>query len=203
MSTRGLYGIRKGNVDKCTYNHYDSYPSGLGRDILQFCATHSEQQISDLYNLIELFNTNVPPTAEQKNMCKLNGYVNLNVGSQSDSDWYCLLRELQGYIDAWDKALKQNAKLPMEDSIDFIKDSLFCEYAYIINLDTHVLELWKGFQEKPNPSNRYGFDISSQGDNYTYYPCNLIWEIKLSDINLQNIDNIIKEMRDMCNVDEN
>ena len=180
MSTRGLYGIRKGEVDKCTYNHCDSYPDGLGRDILQFCATHSEQQISDLYNLIELFNTNVPPTEEQKAMCKINGYVNLNVSSQSDSDWYCLLRDCK-----------------------FIKDSLFCEYAYIINLDTHVLEFWRGFQTKPNHNNRYGFNISSQGVGYTYYPCNLIWEIKLLDINLQNINTIVDEMEDMCNEDEN
>ena len=203
MSTRGLYGIRKGEVDKCTYNHCDSYPDGLGRDILQFCATHSEQQISDLYNLIELFNTNVPPTEEQKAMCKINGYVNLNVSSQFDSDWYCLLRELQGNIDAWDEALKQKSKLPMEDDCKFIKDSLFCEYAYIINLDTHVLEFWRGFQTKPNFNNRYGFNISSQGVGYTYYPCNLIWEIKLLDINLQNINTIVDEMEDMCNEDEN
>lgn len=203
MSTRGLYGIRKGDVDKCTYNHYDSYPSGLGRKILQFCATHSEQQISDLYNLIVLFNPKVPPTEEQKAMCKHNGYVNLNVGKRSDDDWYCLLRELQGHIDAWEEALKQNAKLPMEDNHNFIKDSLFCEYAYIINLDNHVLEYWVGWQNKPNPDNRYGCEISSSGTSYSYYPCNLYWEIKLSDINEQNINTIVEEMEDMCNEDEN
>lgn len=198
MGTRGLYGIRKGNVDKCTYNHWDSYPDGLGRDILQFCATHSEQQISDLYNLIELFNTNVPLTEEQKAMCKINGYVNLNVSSQSDSDWYCLLRELQGNIDAWDKTLKQNAKLPMSDDIDFIKDSLFCEYGYIINLDTHCLEYWIGFQHQPDPSNRYG-----QDNRDDYYPCKLVAEFKLSDIGEHNINKFIEMMENMCNEDEN
>ena len=36
MSTRGVYGFRKNNTDKITYNHYDSYPSGLGNVILKF-----------------------------------------------------------------------------------------------------------------------------------------------------------------------
>ncbi len=31
MSTRGLYGFRKNEQDKTTYNHSDSYPDWLGR----------------------------------------------------------------------------------------------------------------------------------------------------------------------------
>ena len=65
----------------------------------------------------------------------------------------------------------------MEDNSDFIKDSLFCEYAYIINLDTHDLEYWRGFQEEPDPFNRYGCDVR---DNY--YPCKLLLKIPLNKI---------------------
>ena len=36
MGTRGLYGFRKNGVDKVTYNHWDSYPDGLGKQILRF-----------------------------------------------------------------------------------------------------------------------------------------------------------------------
>ena len=37
MSTRGAYGFYKNGVDKITYNHYDSYFSGLGEEIVNFC----------------------------------------------------------------------------------------------------------------------------------------------------------------------
>ena len=40
MGTRGLYGFRKNGVDKVTYNHYDSYPEYLGRNILEFIRNH-------------------------------------------------------------------------------------------------------------------------------------------------------------------
>ena len=39
MGTRGLMGVRVDGVDKLTYNHWDSYPSGLGQDILEYLQT--------------------------------------------------------------------------------------------------------------------------------------------------------------------
>ena len=34
MSTRGYYGIKKKGELKGSYNHWDSYPSGLGKDLV-------------------------------------------------------------------------------------------------------------------------------------------------------------------------
>ena len=36
----------------------------------------------------------------------------------------------------------------MINSNDFIKNSLFCEYGYIINLDNKSLEFWIGISKK-------------------------------------------------------
>lgn len=38
MSTRGIYGWRKNNENKITYNHSDSYPTWLGEKIVEFCS---------------------------------------------------------------------------------------------------------------------------------------------------------------------
>ena len=59
-------------------------------------------------------------------------------------DWYCLLRHAQGDLNVYKNGLRY-----MIDNHDFIKDSLFCEYAYIINLDTKRLEFYVGFQKTP------------------------------------------------------
>lgn len=45
MSTRGLYGFRKDGIDKCTYNHSDSYPEQLGRRILTFCKNNTAENL--------------------------------------------------------------------------------------------------------------------------------------------------------------
>ncbi len=33
----------------------------------------------------------------------------------------------------------------MIDSLEFAKDSLFCEWGYLVNLDENVLEVYRGF----------------------------------------------------------
>ena len=42
-----------------------------------------------------------------------------------------------------------------QDASDFLRDSLFCEYAYIINLDDNVLEFYEGFNGDNNAKGRY------------------------------------------------
>ena len=171
MGTRGLYGFRKNNKDKTTYNHYDSYPEGLGADVISFIQKHSIKDMNDLYDRIIMVNEHSAPTEEQKANCMKNSAIDLSVSSQSTNDWYCLLRNLQGNLDALCKC-----DVPyMIDNEDFIKDSLFCEYAYIINLDDNVLEFYKGFQKRPQLGNRYGTN-ADRG----YYPCKLVAEIPIA-----------------------
>ncbi|MDU7686060.1 MAG: hypothetical protein E7K14_01905 [Bacillota bacterium] len=165
MGTRGLYGIRKDGVDKVTYNHFDSYPEYLGMNMIKFCMNHNKDALTGLFNKIELVGDE-NPTEEQKVNCKRNGWFDDTVSLQTDDDWYCLLRDTQGNLEC----LMQADKAYMLDNSDFIKDSLSCEYAYIINLDRSVLEVWIGCQKEPDPKNRYG----TQQDDYGYYPCKLI-----------------------------
>lgn len=189
MGTRGLYGIRKHGVDKLTYNHWDSYPDYLGHKILEFCSKHTIEDLNRLYDRILLVNTNIPPTKEQIEVFKNCGYLNLGVGEQSDDDWYCLLHRLQGNINAWNKALEKDKGIPMSDDSSFIKDSLFCEYVYIINLDDNVLEYYEGFQKQPQRGNRYGIESDEDG----YFPCKLIMNIPLD--NIQNkVDYWVEKM---------
>ena len=69
----------------------------------------------------------------------------------------------------------------MLDSADFLKDSLFCEWAYIINLSTKRLEVYRGFQvRKPSP-NRYDLQVAD-GENPAYWNCSLESDIPLDDI---------------------
>jgi hypothetical protein len=83
-------------------------------------------------------------------------------------DWYSFLREFQGNLDAY----KGDLKYMMDDS-DFILESLFCEWAYIINLDTNELEVYKGFQKEPH-ENRYSDHVYESHSGDKYYPCKLV-----------------------------
>lgn len=168
MGTRGAFGIFKGGQTKATYNHYDSYPSGLGVELLESLSKHNIEALNKTFDNIVLVNGDVEPTDEQIAEClKI-------IDTNGDKDWYWLLRDTQGDLDAYVvKGLKY-----MIDGQNFLKDSLFCEWAYIINLDENVLEIYKGFQHEPD-FNRY-YDDALKDEEYKN--CKLISKINLEDI---------------------
>lgn len=165
MGTRGLYGFRKNGVDKTTYNHFDSYPDWLGNEVVKFCKETSIEEMNEIFDRIVLVKEMDKPTVEQISECI--EYYNESVSTKSVEDWYCLLRKAQGDLNVYRRGLKY-----MIDNHSFIEDSLFCEYAYIINLDTNCLEFWVGFQKEPCEDNRYGTETHDNMDKY--YPCKMV-----------------------------
>lgn len=146
MSTRGAFGVRIDGQDKVTYNHSDSYPSGLGEDILGVTEALlvDRPKFERMARALRPVDKSKLPSPEDINY--LRPWTNLQVSEQSTQDWYCLLRNTQGDLEA---VLEAGL---YEDGIKFMGDSLFCEYAYIINLDEDVLEAYKGFQKEPSAS---------------------------------------------------
>lgn len=142
MSTRGSWGFRINEEDYLAYNHYDSYPTGLGNKIIGFCNSHTLIELEQIFNRIEWAS-----------------YFDNSFIDFVDIDWS------SKYI-----------TVTKDSNNDFIKDSLFCEYAYIINLDTKKLEYYKGYQDQPDKENRFG--IEKQKD-YDFYPCKKIKEFTL------------------------
>ena len=184
MGTRGLYGFRYRGIDKTTYNHYDSYPDCLGSDMLEYCSKHDVERMKKIYDNIYLVNESDKPSQKDIKLCLTAGWYDGNVSRKTTEEWYCLLRNTQGDLSVYDSYM--DGKLPMIDNHEFIQDSLFCEYAYIINLDEEVLEFWVGFQKKPQEGNRYG-EVPDDG----YYPCALKASVPLDQITSESVESFI------------
>lgn len=146
MSTRGVIGFRLRETDYLTYNHSDSYPGYLGQVAVEFINWGIKEQGYDNWlgtlkqrvgNMLRV-DKDVQPTEEQKKL--LAQYTNTGVGGQSTEDWYCLLRNTQGNPE---HILTARFFEPYDS---YMLDSLFCEWAYVLNLDTEELEVYKGFQ---------------------------------------------------------
>lgn len=148
MGTRGAYGYLVDGQEKVAYNHFDSYPSGLGTEVLNYIRNHTVEEMREVAKRITFITDEVPPTKEQ--IKRFKKFADLEVSSKDLSEWYCLLRESQGNLESFHEGLDV-----MKDSKDFLADSLFCEYAYIINLDTNELEVYKGFNQNKNAQGRY------------------------------------------------
>lgn len=192
MSTKGLYGVRKNGVDKLTYNNADSYPSWLGDQIIMFIKENSNEKLNKFFDLVKVVDENIPPRIEDIDVCVRNGYTDLDVSARSVGDWYCLTRELQGNFKVYSSLINLEQTIYMIDNHEFIYDSLFCEYAYIINLDDNTLEYYVGFQQKPDKENRYG--IKSRNN---YYPCKMLKAYPLDEIRTRTSIDVTREMEEL------
>lgn len=146
MSTRGAIGIRMNGIDKVGYNHFDSYPTGLGSEVLNWLSKMNLEKLKTIFDKIKF-----------------------------TDDW-----EKQ----TWDWN-KHCLNLIFEDKHRFLYDSLFCEFAYIVNLDTNMLEFYIGFNKDLNASGRYVNVKEPEriiGTNDVYYGVKLEQEIPLQDI---------------------
>jgi len=191
MGTRGCFGFRIEGQDKLTYNHFDSYPDWLGRNMIEFIRSTTDEEMKQIAQDIILIDERSTPTTEQITECEK--WTDLKVSRQSTQDWYCLLREAQGHPDAWKQGLHY-----MIDSQEFMGDSLFCEWAFVICLDEEVLEVYKGYNTNPNAPGRYtGKGHYKAYDGTIYYGVALIKTIALSLIRVMSevdIQNLIDEL---------
>lgn len=187
MGTRGAYGFRYHRYDKITYNHWDSYPEWLGENVVKFVRETPLKEMRRIFNRIALVNEDDMPTPEQIKECE--PYTDLSVSRRSTGDWYCLLRGAQGDLFAYKNGLRY-----MIDNADFLRDSLFCEWAYVINLDEGVLEVYRGFQKTPD-NNRYALDKPADDG---YWHCKLAITFPLDNIP----EDWVKQVYRACGMEE-
>ena len=62
----------------------------------------------------------------------------------------------------------------------FAADSIFCEYAYVVNMDSGMLEFYVGFNKNPRAPGR--FAALSKRDEAEYFGIELALEIPLADL---------------------
>jgi hypothetical protein len=79
------------------------------------------------------------------------------------------------------------------DDTSFAGDSLFCEYAYVLDLDNKVLEIYKGFN-KTVPKGRFA-KILNPDRSGGYGPVTLLKKIKFADCGVKALKQLAKEQQ--------
>jgi hypothetical protein len=187
MGTRGAYGFRIG-TDKVTYSHFDSYPDFLARNLMRYIADTPLEMMKEVASAIILVGLDSKPTPEL--IKRYSKFGDVNVSKHTFEDWYCLLRKIQGDLFPYNNDLRH-----MIDFHDFLHDSLFCEWAYIINLDMELFEAYRGLNKDKGARGRYAhYKIV---DNQGYRGVALIDEIPLAEIKAESIDDLVKRIEDL------
>jgi hypothetical protein len=148
MGTRGAYGYRVDGVDKVTYKQFDCYPDALGATMAEYVGAHSDAELAEAARRIVLVTGKEPVSADLVERYRKHADEGVSTGRLDE--WYVLLREAQGEPERFHEGLDH-----MIDGHDFLADSLFCEWAYIVNIDDGLLEVYKGFNKDPRAKGRY------------------------------------------------
>lgn len=189
MSTRGAWGFRINNCDKVTYNHSDSYLSYLGKIILEFVKVTPTDELNAIADHITLVNEGTPPTLIQIHNCK--EFASTKVSGGKLTEWYCLLHRAQQNPTAYAEGLPY-----MVDGQDFLLDSVFCEWVYIINCDTQKLEIYCGFNRDKNAPGRYAskHEKWEKGQEH-FYGVKLVRELSFDEVrNISNVEEYCANM---------
>ena len=156
IGTRGVVGFVSDNKVWATYNHYDSYPTGLGADVATFLRESNldtawsevTRSIKEAVAALTIVDSGERPTAAQIDDLRKRGMRPGNVST--GADWYAWLRDCQGDLSAYLRA----GYWP--DGLSFAQDSLFCEWGYLVNLDNQTVEVFRGFNKEGRTEGRFG-----------------------------------------------
>ena len=161
MGTRGAFGVIIGEQEKIGYNQYDSYPDGYGLQNLEWLRVADLGSMSKLATVALVVDNDVrrPTDAE---VADLREFSNTSVSEGSLHDWYCLLHTTHGDIGAMLDCGY------IEDAHKFPLDSLFCEWAYIVDFDSSMFEVYVGFQKELPTKGRWAGRPTVDEDRTTY-----------------------------------
>ena len=169
MGTRGILMVKSnGEYKVAQHSQFDSYPSGQGFGTVMF--------INQPYFDIGLFKTKVD---------NLTQWIEEEIGEDIDGDMYPELLRNTG-SDIFNFIYKDKVKKVISH-INFVKDSLFCEWGWCINLDTNCLDCFKGFQEEPLSEDQpFHYIQASMGEKDGYYPIKLICSVPFNELSKFN-----------------
>lgn len=175
MGTRHLIAVQlDGEYKIAQYGQWDGYPEGQGVGVLSFLTgegnisklkenlskvrfidSEKDREFLDAYdkNVGEFYGDTDNRTPEQKHW--FESYITRNLGSD-------ILKNI---------AESNDSEILLKNRLSFAGDSLFCEWAYVIDYDKNTFEVYKGFnQDRLDESERfYGYvntDEYSSGVGY-------------------------------------
>lgn len=152
MGTRNLtMVINEGKTKVAQYGQWDGYPEGQGKTVLKFLKKCDLNKFRERINNVSFLTQKEIDHLWNECRIKENNQWNDSKTNQLFKSKYPELcrdtaaKVLQLIYDG--KAVK------LRDRSDFVKDSLWCEWVYVIDLDKGKLEIYTCYFRKPLTKN--------------------------------------------------
>ncbi len=181
MGTRhSIIAIVDGETKLAQYGQWDGYLGGVGSEVLDFLKeapldkfkeqVRTLQEMTDERRKQVLVELGADPNKDKVPSEIAQEYFRKYPQMSRDMSAKILPLILDGSVK--DVALDKT----------FPADSLFCEYAYVIDFDKNTFEAYKGFNKEPlDPSERFA-SLPREKETSEYYQCKLLKSFSLFDL---------------------
>lgn len=183
MGTRSLIVVKAGGEYKVAqYCQWDGYPEGKGLEILEFLRDKLDEQVF----MDELKKLQWVDDAKLRKLKERFGQTSDGFMEFKDYDHFGhIFPEFHRDTGADILPLIQDGNVlsgMLENSLEFAADSLFCEWAYVIDFDERSYEVYQGFNKTPlDPDDRF-YWLDKPG--VEYHPVRLVADFFLGTIRL-------------------
>lgn len=186
MGTRNLTCVYlDGEYKVSQYGQWDGYPEGQGVTCLNFLRdTLNEEKFKEKLRKMKFASKDYINGIYAAFGAK-DGFINI------DGSHEVKKRFPQFHRDTAADILEMIATMDigpyLEDDINFAGDSLFCEWAYVIDLDKRTFEVYEGFNQKPlTEEDRFFFleekSYKEHRDEDQYHPVKLVKSWSLDEL---------------------
>lgn len=195
MGTRHLTVVIQQETPKVAqYGQWDGYPSGQGITILNFLSHHNSDDFKQFRKNVERCKY-----ADPEYLTKLwkecgaddSGWVTSDISSEFKRRYPKIYASTTRDTGAEILKLIHDGEADLlVNSYEFAKDSLFCEYAYVIDLDKNVFEIYEGFNKSPLDEDERFYDKIC--NEQAYKPVRFLTSYPLD--NLPTPEEFLKEL---------
>jgi len=184
MGTRNLTMVISGEQTKVAqYGQWDGYPEGQGKTILEFLQKCDLNKFKEQVNKLRWITDQETEEVEKNpDWDEEYPYLSRNAGGQ-----------ILGAIH--EGKIEVNAGLGSKKIVDcevkflvnsegFAADSLFCEWAYVVDLDKNTFEVYSGFNQEPLNENERFHSYFKEKEHRTeqYHPVKFVSSFPLENL---------------------
>ena len=170
MGTRNLTCVYKnGEYRVAQYGWWDGYPEGQGVTILEFLHRVNMDEFKTAIDNCRWI------TKEE--LDEINDGIDKGYIVNWQKRYLELSRDTGGEIL---EVITFKNKRILQNSLDFANNSLFCEWAYVVDLDQNTFEVYKGFnKEKLSETERF---YNVENNEKDYKPVKFLKSFDLSNL---------------------
>ncbi len=198
MGTRNLTCVvANGEYKVAQYGQWDGYPTGQGNCVVTFLRTtyNADRFRTQINKIKHLTNDEVKARwTEAGAPDDDNGFVSWEIATKFGEMFPQLSRDCGAEVLEYIQGAEQ-PEVRLE--IEFAADSLFCEFAYVVNLDTNELEVFKGFSKTPTtPEDRFHFLAAEGGSKRGYWPVKLLKKYRFDELTEKTMEELEASLRE-------